>query len=68
VTAAIAGQVKRVLKEADFKTTRRMTPVRAGELIVELAPLPNLCPACRQPLPLEHLRFCPFCGAAMGEE
>ncbi|MDR2934562.1 MAG: pyruvate carboxylase, partial [Candidatus Adiutrix sp.] len=68
VTAAVAGQVKRVLKEADFKTTRRMTPVRAGELIVELAPLPDLCQACRQPLPLEHLPFCPFCGAAMGEE
>jgi len=68
VTAAIAGQVKRVLKEADFKTTRRMTPVRAGELIVELGPLPNLCPACRQPLPLEYLPYCPFCGAAMGAE
>jgi pyruvate carboxylase len=68
VTATIAGQVKRVLKQADFKTTRRMTPVRAGELIVELAPLPNLCLACRQPLPLEHLPYCPFCGAAMGEE
>jgi len=68
VTAAIAGQVKRVLKEADFKTTRRMTPVRAGELIVELAPLPHFCPACGQALPLEDLPYCPFCGGAMGEE
>ena len=68
VTAAIAGQVKRVLKHADFKNTRRMTPVRAGELIVELDPLPNICQACHQPLPLEHLPFCPFCGASMGAE
>jgi pyruvate carboxylase len=67
VTATIAGQVTRVLKEADFKTTRRMTPVRAGELIVELGPLPNACPSCRQHLPLEYLPFCPFCGAPMGE-
>jgi pyruvate carboxylase len=71
VTATIAGQVKRVLKHADFKATRRMTPVRAGELIVELAPLTSqssvICLACRHPLPqpLENFSFCPFCGASM---
>jgi pyruvate carboxylase len=68
VTAPVAGQVKRVLKQADFRNTRRMTPVRAGELIVELAPLPSICPACRQPQPVDYLPFCPFCGAPMGED
>jgi pyruvate carboxylase len=68
VTAPIDGQVIRVLKRADFKTTKQMTPVKAGELIVELAPPPNLCPACRKALPLDHLPFCPFCGASMAEE
>jgi pyruvate carboxylase len=40
-----------------------MTPVRAGELIVELGPLPHFCNTCRKPLPIDELSFCPYCGA-----
>lgn len=63
VNAPVDGLVKRVLKRADFKTTKQMVPVRAGELIVELAPLPNFCQVCRKALPIDELSFCPYCGA-----
>ncbi|MEI3479336.1 MAG: biotin/lipoyl-containing protein [Bilophila sp.] len=49
VLAPVAGIVKRVLKTADYKETRKMVTVREGELIVELGPVPRLCTneACR---------------------
>lgn len=62
VIAPIDALVKRVFKRADFKTTKQMVPVRAGELIVELAPLPHFCNACRRPLPIDELAYCPYCG------
>jgi pyruvate carboxylase len=67
VVAPLDGMVKKVLKRADFKTTKQMVPVRAGELIVELAPLPHLCPACRKPLPIDELSYCPYCGAVVND-
>ena len=62
VNAPIGGLVKNVLKLADFKATRQMVPVQAGELIIELAPMPHFCAGCRKPLPLDKLSFCPYCG------
>ncbi len=65
VVAPVEAMVKRVLKRADFKTTKEMVPVRAGELIVELAPLPHFCPSCRRPLIVEDCAFCPYCGSEL---
>ncbi len=64
VLAPCRGVVKRILKTADYKQTRRMVPVQAGELIVELGPVPVVCARedCARPLPLENLAFCPYCG------
>ena len=64
VLAPISGVVKRVLKTADYKETRKMVSVREGELIVELGPAPRCCTneACGRPLPLAELTFCPYCG------
>ncbi|MDL2226383.1 pyruvate carboxylase [Deltaproteobacteria bacterium OttesenSCG-928-M10] len=63
VNAPLNALVKRVLKRADFKATKEMVPVRAGELIVELAPLPHFCNSCQKALPIDELSFCPYCGA-----
>ena len=65
VNAPVDGVVKKVLKRADFKTTKQMVPVRAGELIVELAPLPHFCNSCRKALPIADLSYCPYCGAGV---
>ena len=65
VNAPLDALVKKVLKKADFKVTKEMVPVRAGELIVELAPLPHFCNACRKALPIDELSFCPYCGAPL---
>ncbi len=64
VLAPVAGIVKRVLKTADYKETRKMVTVREGELIVELGPVPRLCTneACSRPLPMDDIEFCPYCG------
>jgi len=62
VPAPVGGVVKRVLKSADYKHTRKMVPVREGELIVELGPAPLVCAACSKPLPSSPVRFCPWCG------
>ncbi|MGL4209128.1 MAG: biotin/lipoyl-containing protein, partial [Candidatus Adiutrix sp.] len=66
VLTSIDGVVKRVLKKADFKTTKQMAPVQAGELIVELAPAPNYCHSCRKALPIDELPYCPYCGFEQG--
>lgn len=70
VLAPCRGVVKRILKTADYKQTRRMVPVQAGELIVELGPVPAMCanPDCGRPLPLENLAFCPYCGRPVNKE
>lgn len=62
VLSPLDAMVKRVLKRADFQKTRQMTPVKAGELIVELEPLPHFCRHCRKPLPSGDLAYCPWCG------
>ncbi|MDR1046114.1 MAG: pyruvate carboxylase [Candidatus Adiutrix sp.] len=63
VCSPVDALVKKVFKRADFKKTKQMTPVRAGELIVELAPLPHYCRNCRRPLPIADPAYCPYCGA-----
>ena len=64
VLATVDGIVKNVFKTADYKTTRKMVPVREGELIVELGRAPNFCanPACAKPLPSASILYCPWCG------
>jgi len=64
VLAPVDGVVKRVLKTANFSESKQMVPVREGELIVELGPVPAVCanPACGKPLPADTFTFCPFCG------
>ena len=66
VLAPIDGVVKRVLKTADYSESKQMVPVREGELIVELGPVPAVCrnPECGKPLPADTFTFCPFCGAS----
>ncbi|MDR1491005.1 MAG: pyruvate carboxylase [Desulfovibrio sp.] len=64
VLAQRDGIVQRVLKTADYKESRKMVPVREGELIVELGPVPLLCrnPDCGKPIAGEGAAFCPHCG------
>ncbi len=63
VHAPCSGIVSRVAKSANYKKTRKMLPVKEGELIIELAPIPRLCSNedCQKPLQLDML-FCPHCG------
>ena len=58
------AMVKRVLKTADYKETKMMVPVKEGDLLIELAPIPRRCSnkACQKPLSMEGMAFCPFCG------
>ncbi|MDL2314419.1 pyruvate carboxylase, partial [Desulfovibrio sp. OttesenSCG-928-C14] len=64
VLAPQDGQVLRVLKTADYQANKKMIPVKEGELIVELGPVPMLCPNkdCAKPLTSDDFAFCPFCG------
>ena len=65
VLAPVDGVVKRVLKTADFKENKQMVAVREGELLVELGPVPRICSneACAQPIPMDNVSFCPYCGS-----
>lgn len=63
VLSPMDGVVKRVLKTANYSETKQMIPVREGELIVELGPVPASCDACGKPLPADSFSFCPYCGA-----
>ena len=65
VLAPVDGVVKRVLKTADFKENKQMVSVREGELLVELGPVPRICSneACAQPIPMDNVPFCPYCGS-----
>jgi pyruvate carboxylase len=63
VRSKVAGLVVRIHKTADFENTKEMVPVRAGELIVELGPVPETCSSCGSYLPVDQkISFCPFCG------
>ncbi|MDR1312668.1 MAG: pyruvate carboxylase [Deltaproteobacteria bacterium] len=63
VRSKVAGLVVRVHKTADFENTKEMVPVKAGELIVELGPVPDTCSSCGQYLPMDQkISYCPFCG------
>ncbi|MBO6003188.1 MAG: pyruvate carboxylase, partial [Mailhella sp.] len=70
VLAPVDGIVKRVLKTADYQLTRKMTPVREGELIIELAPCPTVCQnaECGKPLPSSAINYCPWCGAKVEKQ
>lgn len=67
VCSTVDGIVKRVLKTADFKENKQMVSVSAGELIVELEPVPQICPnpGCGQPIAFKEINFCPFCGTEL---
>ncbi len=56
------GVVRRVLKTADYEKDRKMVPVKAGELLVELGPMTAKCPTCANESPSDDFPFCPFCG------
>jgi pyruvate carboxylase len=64
IVASMDAMVKRVLKTADYQENKQMVPVREGELIVELAPIPQCCsdPKCGKPVPADNYIFCPYCG------
>ncbi|MDR2459671.1 MAG: pyruvate carboxylase [Deltaproteobacteria bacterium] len=68
VRSKVAGLVKKIHKTADFENTKQMVPVRAGELIVELGPIPESCSRCGHFLPMDqNISFCPYCGGDIGE-
>ncbi|MDR0339779.1 MAG: pyruvate carboxylase [Desulfovibrio sp.] len=64
VVAPMDAVVTRVLKTADYRESKKMLPVREGELIVELGPVPLRCanPKCAKPLPADGCLYCPHCG------
>jgi pyruvate carboxylase len=62
VVSAVDGIVKRVMKTADYKFDKKMVPVKSGELLVELGPLPKQCPKCGEPFANLDFKFCPQCG------
>lgn len=62
IVSPVEGIVKRVLKFADYQEDRKMVPVREGELLVQLAPVPRKCPSCQTPVASDEYRFCPACG------
>jgi len=65
VAAPMDAMVKRVLKSADYANDRKMTPVKEGELLVELSPVTRDCPSCRQPVSEDNYKYCPHCGQPM---
>lgn len=58
------GIVTKVYKTADYKASRKMTPVHEGELIMEIDSMPLTCPSksCGKPLAYTDASFCPYCG------
>ena len=62
VLAPVDGMVKRVLKSAKFSEDKKMVPVKEGELLVELEPIPNICEGCKHPISLGDCSYCPYCG------
>jgi pyruvate carboxylase len=62
VLSPMDGIVERILKTADYKHDKQMTPVLEGELLVVLGPVPKRCEKCKSPIKDETFRFCPVCG------
>ncbi len=62
VCSPMDGIVERILKTADYKHDKQMTPVLEGELLVVLGPVPKRCEKCKSPIKDESYRFCPVCG------
>ncbi|MDQ7031372.1 MAG: pyruvate carboxylase [Desulfonauticus sp.] len=62
VFCPIDAMVKRVLKFANYQEDKKMVPVKEGELIVELMPIKQSCPTCREVLSIDNAKFCPHCG------
>jgi len=67
VLSSVHGQVKRVLKFANYMEDRKMVPVKEGELLVELGQLLRLCTGCSAPLLVEQASYCPSCGLCLPE-
>ncbi len=62
VLSPVDGVVKRVLKFADYQEDKIMVPVREGELLVELGPVPNTCSGCGSHIVIDGSKFCSECG------
>jgi pyruvate carboxylase len=62
VLAPVDGLVKRVVKFADYLEDKKMVPVKEGELLVELGPIPKSCQACSKPVSADDAKFCADCG------
>ncbi len=62
VLSPVEGVVRRVVKFADFQGDRKMVPVKEGELLVELGPIPSTCSGCGGHILLEDSKYCPECG------
>lgn len=65
VLAQCDGMVKRVLKAANFNEDKKMVPVKEGELLVELEPIPRTCASCKHPITMSDCSFCPYCGKSL---
>jgi len=65
VISPMEGIVERVLKTADYKYDKHMTPVREGELLVVIGPVPKRCDKCHSPIKDDTFKFCPTCGAGL---
>ncbi len=65
VLAPVDALVKRVTKSANFKDDKKMVPVTGGELLVELAPVPNTCSGCQWHIVSEEYIYCPGCGTKL---
>ena len=65
VISPMEGIVERVLKTADYKHDKHMTPVLEGELLVVIGPVPKRCGKCHSPIKDETFMFCPSCGAGL---
>ncbi|MFP4687646.1 MAG: pyruvate carboxylase, partial [bacterium] len=65
VNAPVDGIVKRVLKSANYQKDRKMVPVKEGELLVELAPVPKTCGNCDYHITDKEYDYCPSCGSKL---
>lgn len=65
VLSPMDGVVQRVLKVADYKHDKKMTPVQEGELLVVLGPPMEKCGKCGAPVKDSGFAFCPQCGGAL---
>jgi pyruvate carboxylase len=62
VLSPVDGMVKRVLKYANYQEDKKMVPVKEGELLVEIGPVPKVCEACEHPVASDEFEYCPACG------